>query len=332
MVNIKERTFDFPLVTIIIVNYNSGNYLQPCIDAVAAQSFEYFEVVVIDNSSDDDSVVKIKLPDERFRIIKMASNIGFAAANNFAAKASSSNFIATLNPDTIASHDWLRSLIEMAQQRPEVSSVGSLQIQLSHPERLDGLGDVWHIAGLAWRAGEDYPVSDAPPDGEIFGACAAAALYRRTDFIALGGFDERFFCYCEDVDLSLRLRLSGKISMRASKAIIYHAGSGTTGRNSEFTLFYGNRNRIWTFVKNTPWHWLWILLPYHIAFNTMFLISAYRRGYASPILRGYVAALKGIAPFLNESRHLKPAISARALLPYVSWAPWAPIKREMRPK
>lgn len=321
-----------PKATAIIVAYDSGAFLQPCIDALAAQTFEDFEAVIVDNASSDGSVRDLALPDARFRILSAGANMGFAVANNLAASASDAPFLVLLNPDAVAEPDWLATLIATAERAPDIASVGSLQRRLDNPEILDGVGDVWHVAGLAWRAGEGHPAAGAPGDGEIFGPCGAAALYRRAAFQALGGFDERFFCYCEDVDLAFRLRAAGYRSVRASSAVVRHAGSGISGRRSDFTLFHGHRNRIWTFVKNTPGVWFWVFLPYHLAFNLLYLGSALKRGIFPPVWRSYLAAVKGLGPIWAD-RRIQPA-KARftTLIRAMAWTPWSPFRRELHPK
>ncbi|WP_158913036.1 glycosyltransferase family 2 protein, partial [Caulobacter sp. S45] len=241
-----------PTATVVIVAYESGAFLQPCVDALAAQTFADFEAVIVDNASSDGSVERLTLPDARFRVRPMGYNSGFAVANNVAARESASEFLVLLNPDAVADSAWLERFIAAARARPEAASFGATQLRLDEPGVLDGIGDVWHAAGLAWRAGEGWPVSRAAGDGEIFGPCGAAALYRRDLFLVSGGFDERFFCYCEDVDLAARLRGMGARSYRVADAVVRHAGSGISGRRSDFTLFHGHRNRIWVFVKNTP--------------------------------------------------------------------------------
>jgi GT2 family glycosyltransferase len=174
-------------------------------------------------------------------------------------------------------------------------------------------------------------VARAPGDGEIFGPCGAAALYRTADFRAAGGFDERYFCYCEDVDLAFRLRRRGRGSVRAARAVIRHAGSGISGRSSDFTLFHGHRNRIWTFFKNTPGAWLWVLLPYHLLFNALYMLLAIRRGFPKPIWRAYRAAWRGLPEIFATRRAEAGGVSLPGLLPAMAWTPWSPWRRELRP-
>ena len=323
-----------PFVTVVIVAYDSGSYLQPCVDALAAQSFTDFETVVADNASRDASVAALSLPDARFRVRDMGANLGFAAANNRMAQDSRTDLLALLNPDATPDPGWLAALVQAAADHPEAASFGSVQLRLEEPDILDGIGDVWHVAGLAWRAGEGWAATRAPGDGEIFAPCGAAALYRRDAFLEAGGFDERFFCYCEDVDLGHRLRAGGATSRRVSAAVVRHAGSGISGRTSDFTMFHGHRNRIWTFVKNTPGPWFWLLAPYHVAFNLLYLGSAVRRRVLRPVWRAYVAAVRGLAPFLADRRALGRSRRTRFgdTMQVMAASPWSPFRRELHPR
>jgi N-acetylglucosaminyl-diphospho-decaprenol L-rhamnosyltransferase len=332
---LRPRVAPMPaLVTVVIVAYQSGDYLQPCLDALAGQTFRDFEAVVADNGSPDGSVTRLTLPDARFQVQDMGGNLGFALANNRVAEQCRTEFLALLNPDAQPEAGWLQALVDAARRHPEAASFGSLQYRLEEPDVLDGVGDVWHVAGLAWRAGEGWAASRAPADGEIFSPCGAAALYRRAAFLDAGGFDARFFCYCEDLDLGHRLRAAGATSRRVSSAVVRHAGSGVSGRYSDFTMFHGHRNRIWTFVKNTPGPWFWLFLPYHVGFNLLYLGSAVRRRVFRPVWRSYVAAAVGIRPFLRERRTLasKRRTAFREMLSLVAWTPSAPFRRELRPR
>ena len=321
-----------PQVTVAIVAYQSGTFLQACVDALAAQSFRDFEAVIADNASSDDSVTALRLPDARFRIEPMGGNLGFAVANNRVARASRAPWLATLNPDTRAQPDWLEKLLAATARWPQAASFGSTQVSLEDPSVLDGVGDVYHGAGVAWRARQGRSVSEIPPEGEVFGPCAAAALYRMDVFLELGGFDESYFCYCEDVDIAYRLRLAGWQAVQVADAVVLHAGSAISGRVSEFTVFHGHRNRVWTYVKNTPGVWVWLLLPYHMAFNAFMLygiLSVGKRGRV--MLRAYWAALTGIGPVLKARRQVQKTrkASIKSLFRAMAWSPSDPLHRDV---
>src|SRR5262249_3235031 len=155
--------------------------------------------------------------------------------------------------------NWLAELLAAAKRWPHAAAFGSTQISDRQSSRLDGAGDEMSCFGVPYRAYYGAPRDLNPDEGECFSACAAAALYRTASFRALGGFDERLFCYCEDVDLGYRLRLSGGATVQAARAIVRHIGGG----RSAFADRLGARNALWVFVKNTPLPLLFLLAPLH---------------------------------------------------------------------
>ena len=217
-----------------------------------------------------------------------------------------------LNPDAFARVDWLENLLAEVSA-PEITMVGSTQYMALEPDMLDGLGDFYHASGLAWRAGFGHPASRALAAAiHAFAPCGAGALYHRETYLRLGGYDERFFCYHEDVDLGYRMRLAGGLCVQSSRAIIDHVSSGISGRASDFAVYHGTRNRIWTFFKNTPLALLILLLPAHIGVNLFVLFWAgLRSGRFKPTLRGIIAGLSGLADILRSRK----AVQAGRIIP-----------------
>jgi N-acetylglucosaminyl-diphospho-decaprenol L-rhamnosyltransferase len=278
-----------PWVRIVVVNYNGGDYLQPCLDALAGQTLRDFEVVVVDNASTDGSAEGLRFPDARFRLIRNAANVGFAAANNIGAAGATSPWLATLNPDTIARPAWLAGMRAGTKRHPGVEMFGATLVRADNPEVVDGFGDVLSIAGIPWRGGCGMPVAELPDsDIEVFAPCAAAAFYRQESFERAGGFDERFFCYVEDVDLGFRLRLAGGTCVQLRDAIVLHHGSALTGRTSAFTLYHSYRNRLWVLFKNMPLALLVVSVPANLLASAFFIL---RQGWAGAPVR---AAFKGL--------------------------------------
>ena len=310
-------------VTIAIVAYNAGEYLQVCVDALAAQTFTAFKAVVVDNASTDDAVATLSLPDDRFAVDFVGENLGFAKANNRIAFNTETEWFLTLNPDTKVSTTWLEKLLEGTERWPDAVAFGSTQLRLGEPGVLDGAGDVWHAAGVAWRALEGRSEALNPNEGETFAPCGAAALYKTNSFREIGGFDESFFCYCEDVDLGYRFRLNGKLCIQIADSFVSHAGSGTTGRYSDFTIYHGHRNRIWVFVKNTPSFLFWFLLPAHIALNFRILQKSPTPEYRTSLLRAYRAALSGLGPVWKRRKQIQKQrrASLRSLVRAMAWTP-----------
>ena len=253
---------EHPWVRVVIVNYNGGAFLQRCVDALAAQTFAGFEAVIVDNASQDGSADALTFPDRRFRLVRSATNLGFSGGSNLGASDAQTDWLAMLNPDTIAAPDWLEQLHPATLRNPSTCLFGSKQIMADSPELIDGFGDVYSIFGIPWRGGYGWPVESCPTsDCLVFAPCAAAALYRRALFVRLGGFDEDFFCYLEDIDFGFRAKLEGFDCIQVARATVRHHGSALTGKRSHFTLFHSCRNRVWLLLKNVPAALLPIMIP-----------------------------------------------------------------------
>lgn len=264
-----------PWCRVVVVNYNSGDLLQRCVDALAGQTMYDFEVVIVDNASTDGSAERLCLPDGRFTLIQSDTNLGFAAANNLAARNCHSAWIATLNPDTEPHNDWLAQMRRGTISYPGTHMLGATLVAAEDPNIVDGFGDMLSIVGIAWRSCQGQPVTILPDyDCEAFGPCAAAALYHRKTFQAVGGFDEQFFCYIEDVDIAFRLRMRGERCVQLRNAIVRHHGSAITGKVSAFTIFHSFRNRLWMIRKNMPATLLSISLLGNLAFSLLQIASA----------------------------------------------------------
>lgn len=320
-----ERGKRTPKVQVIIVTYNSSGTLQDCVKFLEAQTFSDFEAVIWDNDSDDGSIKNLTAG-PRFRTMTCNKNLGFAAGNNRAAALSSSPYIAFLNPDAFPNHDWLERLVEAADATG-AEAVASLQLDDADIRVLDGAGDCMSIAGIPWRGGYGQARAAAPTTRcEVFSACGAAALYRRDAFEALGGFDERFFCYCEDVDLGFRLRRAGGRCLLEPKAVVRHVGGVSSGgRRSDFAEFYGTRNRLWAFVRNMPLWLMPIALPAHIL--TLVYVLA-----RSPSLLGIRLSALAQAfrhPVMFRAPPTKTRTSPMALARSLSWSPLALSRRSV---
>ena len=252
--------------SVIIANYNSGGYLRKALASLAAQTFRDFEVIVIDNGSEDGSMDGIDgsgLPDLILR--PQNENLGFAKGNNIGAELAKGEWLALLNPAAEAKPDWLEQIAAGIEIYPETLAFASTQITTDNTAMLDGIGDEYLAFGIPWRSGFGASVETLTGLRECFSPCGASAVYHRQTFLDHGGFDERFFCYCEDVDLGLRMQLTGQRCIFLPDAVIHHAGSAVSGRDSYFTAYHGNRNRTWTFFKNMPLPLLILFLPAHLA-------------------------------------------------------------------
>lgn len=328
-----------PLISIIIVSWNSSEHLPHCLDCLSLQTFQDFEVILVDNGSLDGGTndLEQKYAQLPLRVERLASNLGFAFANNRGAQLARGTWLALLNTDAFPEPDWLEKLLQAAEQYPEFSFFSSRQIQVHQPDLLDGSGDEYHISGLAWRKFYNYQaVKYGLKEEEVFSACGAAALYARDDFLGAGGFDESYFSYFEDVDLSFRLRLLGKRCLYVPKAVVHHVGSASSGKISDFVIYHGHRNLVWTYFKNMPGVLFWWCLPLHLLMNLFFIVSFIFKGKGVAILRAKIDAFYRLPAIIRRRRQIQStkrttlhqiwqAMNKELLAPY-----WASRQRRKR--
>lgn len=291
-------------VAVIIVAWNSGGMLDRCLRALAAQTLAPRRVIVIDNAGSDDAVSRAQGEYPAWDFIRLEENIGFAAANNLGIlRVDDCPLVALLNPDAFPDPQWLERLTDAARRHTRAASFSSLLLDADNPEVIDGAGDRYHISGLAWRRHHRKRIGSVTlREVPVFSACAAAALYRRECLIAAGLFDERFFCYVEDVDLGFRLQSGGGDCIFVPDARVLHVGSGSSATVPGFALFYGVRNLSWAFWKNVPAALMPLCLPLHCVMMTCMTLWYILRGQGSVILRAHRAALAGL-PAVLRARH-----------------------------
>jgi GT2 family glycosyltransferase len=313
-------------VGLIIVTFNSRRFFSRLKASLEAQNTAY-DLFIVDNGSTPAERPRVEDFPTGARILQLDHNAGFAGGNNHAAALVENDFIALLNPDAFPAPDWLAELLAAAQRWPDAAAFGSTQISAETPDVYDGLGDCYSLWGLPWRGGFGWPVAHTPlVEGDVFSPCAAAALYRRDDWRAMGGFDEKLFCYCEDVDLGFRLRLAGRACVQAPKAVVHHVGGGVSGRRSDFAVFHGTRNRLWVYVKNMPLPLLLLGAPMHVMATLILLAIAPLRGVMTPTLRGLFAGFGGLARAWRERRRTQTkngGLSAKLM----AWSPGAIARR-----
>ncbi|MFT5260349.1 MAG: GT2 family glycosyltransferase [Saprospiraceae bacterium] len=296
-------------VAVLIVNYNAQAYLPRCLEALAQQTYTPKRVIVMDNGSADDSIAAAKVSHPQFEYVELGSNTGFAAANNHGVElANDVEWVALLNPDAFVAPEWLEELVKASTENPQHQFFSSELMCDSPRDLIDGTGDCYHQSGLVWRRQhglsknhDQIGVSKHP----MFSPCAAAALYKRDVFLEVGGFDEDYFCYIEDVDLVFRMRLSGYSGQHVAKSVAYHVGSAITVRDSDFSIYHGHRNLVWTYVKNMPSGLLLKTLPQHLLLNLLSLIYYTLKGRPKVIFKAKWHALKGLNKQLKKRKGIQ---------------------------
>jgi GT2 family glycosyltransferase len=294
------RIMPAPAITVVIVNFDGGSHVLRCLECLAAQTLLPERIVLVDNASCDGSLAacrRLIAADSRLtgRVVvePLSVNVGFAAGSNRGIALTETELVALLNPDAFPEPGWLAALGAAAGRHPECAAFGSRQMLAGSPEVLDGIGDRWHFSGLAWREGHGRRLEPRDLEGgEIFTACAAAALYRRQAVLDVGGFDEDYFCYGEDVDLGYRLRLVGHTARYVPGAVVEHVGGGS-GAGGRAT-YYGHRNLVWTVVKNTPGALVYPALLAHFLQSILTGLILGYRGRGRAFARGKWDAAQGL--------------------------------------
>ncbi|MEL7539923.1 MAG: glycosyltransferase family 2 protein [Pseudomonadota bacterium] len=314
-----------PFFSVLIVNFNAGELLQNALNSLKNQSFRSFEVLVVDNDSQINPIAGLDIEGlPKVRVIREKANHGFAKGNNLAAQHATGKWLALLNPDATADTDWLAEIHKATQRHENCRVFACGQINMDEPELLDGAGDAYFAFGIPWRGGFEHPISELPnQDSFCFSPCGASAVYERDLFLEIGGFDERFFCYCEDVDLGMRLQLSNEKCVFLPDALIHHKGSATSGRYSRFTMYHGFRNRTWAYLKNMPLSVLILTLPGHV----LLLLCIYLNNLSNADIRGMRLGMwhgfkNGWALRWQDEYTVKPTLSTTwNLIRSMAWNP-----------
>lgn len=288
-----------PKVSVIIPNYNAKKYIEDCLISLRQQSYEDFDVYLVDNDSTDGSVEIVEKEFPEVNVVKLDSNYGFSrAANEGLLRTKKSEFVILLNADTKADKDFVKELVNAIEKDDKIFSVASKMLQLDRSDRYDGAGDLYCCLGWAYAIGKDMKVGKYETECNVFSACAGACIYRRQIFEQLGYFDEFHFMYLEDVDIGYRARIMGFTNRYTPKAVVYHAGSGITGsRYNKFKVRIAARNSWYVIYKNMPTLQIIINLPFLVVGFAVkalfFILKGFGREYLSGMKRGFLMCTEG---------------------------------------
>jgi len=319
-----------PEFSLITLSYQSGTHLSDCLEALTGLG-DNNEYLHADNGSDDISLADLKA---RFPgVIQIANpeNLGFAAGMNQAAARARGTWLGFINPDAFVDRNWLKAMQRAIEDHPDTAIFTSLQLDSQVPDHMDGAGDAMTFFGFPYRSGFGQNLPETLKTSEVFGPCGAAFLIRRDLFLALDGFDESFFCYCEDADLAFRARLLGARTLFIPQAIVHHVGSASSGKRSDFALWHGYRNRIWLYIKNMPALLLVVSAPFHFAMTLFGALKDTFKGKGHIVGSALLAALLGIKPMLLQRKIIQSRrqISALRLAKSLTWNPLKIARRDL---
>ena len=304
--------------SVVIPSWNGLSWLPECLRSIAEQTVPAAEVIVVDNGSRDGSRSFLRARHPLVRVIELGHNTGFAHAANCGIRAADGELIALINTDVVLNADWLARLIDALERHPEAASVACKMLSLADPSTVDDAGDVLRRDGACEQRGRFCPDDgrwDEP--GEVFGPCAGAALFRRSAVVAVGGFDERYFAYIEDVDLSLRLRLAGW-SCRYEPAVALHAGQGSSDQLAGGHRPLATRNTLILIAKAFPLRWLPLVAYRQIAWAW--------HARREQRLRAHLGAIVSALPRMPAALRARRRLSRSARVPIAAVVPSRPIR------
>lgn len=291
-----------PTVSVIIVNLNGAPFLKSCLRALGRQADIDFETIVVDNGSSDGSVELLREHFKAVDLIPLPENLGFCRANNLGIEHSIGRYVALLNNDAEPDTNWLSQLVAALEANPQVGFCASRMLLYRDRDLADACGDFYTVEGIPGKIGHLEPADRYDELRETFGACAGAAIYRRSMLNEIGGFDEDFFIVHEDSDLSFRAQLMGYRCLYVPTAIVYHHLSATIGKGSDTAAYYAQRNMEFVFLKNMPLLLLVKYLPLHLIADLLLFVRYFMHGQARVFLRAKRDALARMPKMLQKRR------------------------------
>jgi GT2 family glycosyltransferase len=292
-------------VSIIVVNWNGESLLGNCLASLFQQTYSKREIILVDNGSTDRSVqfVKENFPD--VKLVELSENRGFTGGNLEGAKLAAGEFIALVNNDTRADERWLASLVQPMLDDDRIGICGS-KLLLDRGDRINSAGIGITTAGVGFDRGYGNDASDYRSLEPVFGSCAAAVLYRRAMLNEIGFFDDDFFLYNEDVDLSFRAQLVGWRCVYVPSAVVYHKMNATARRLSDLHVYHHSRNLEFVWIKNMPVT-LMLRFAHHKLIQEFgaFFYLCLRHGKWRPFFRAKRDALRMLPKMLKKRREIQ---------------------------
>jgi GT2 family glycosyltransferase len=272
-------------ITVIIPTWNQRSLLEECLSSLARQTAPC-SVTVVDNGSTDGTVQMVQQKFPHFECLELSKNFGFAKAVNLGIEAAETRYIALLNNDATVDPHWIEVGLGAFKNHPDYGFFASKMVNMKDRSRLDSAGDCYGRTGLAYKRGFGDPVQRYSKPESVLGASAGAAFYRRELFTRIGLFDESYYLYLEDVDLSLRAQLHGFKCYYLPEAIAYHLEGASDPEHSARAIerpghgFY-SRNRVFWITRNR-WQ---LMVTYQPLRHLPWLLYGWLRSFAFHLLK-----------------------------------------------
>ncbi len=278
-----------PRVSVIILNWNGRELLKACLGSLAAQTYEDFETIVVDNGSDDGSPEMVGIEFGDVVLVRNPENTGFCRGNNIGMERAGGSLVVLLNNDAEVAPDFLEKLVAAADLDPEFGMFAPRIMMYDKRSVFDSTGLLVYPDGICrsrgWLEEDEGQFDEAD---EVLGPNGCAAMYRTSMLADVGVFDERYFAYLEDLDLAFRGQLRGWKCRYVPDAVAYHKKSMTSGYHSAFKAYLVERNRIWNAFKLFPRRLLFLSPFYTLArYVAQGYATATGKGISSSFVRDY---------------------------------------------
>ncbi len=293
----KELSINEHTIGVVVLNWNSADDSIACVKSLLLQSYKNLLVIIIDNNSSDNSPERLKQfadshPNVVFR--HNSVNLGFTGGINTGIRYcldKKINYVALLNPDATADKNWLSSLHDELISHSDTGIVTGLFIN-KQTGLCDSTGEFYTTWGLPGPRNRGDDVKKTPTKSDyVFGASGGDALYRASVFDTIGLFDEHFFMYYEDVDISFRAQLAGFKARFTPNAIAYHKQGASSAKVPGLTVYNTFKNLPIVFIKNVPGRLFWSVGVRFFATYWLIFASAVRHGNGWPATKGMLASI-----------------------------------------
>lgn len=275
------------MCSVIVPNWNGRHFLESCLACLHAQTFTAFETIVVDNGSTDGSVEFVRRAFPHVRVRALGENGGFAGAINRGLEWARGPYVAFLNNDTEPEPAWLNELVVAMDRRRDAALADSKIVLYDDRSRLDSCGELYSSWGFPIPRGRTDHEEAYSHTSEVFGVCGGAMIARREVLEQVGVFDESFFMYYEDIDLSFRVRLAGFRCLNVPSSRVAHHVGGTSGGLTPSMRFHALKNMALVYLKNMPSPLFWRLLPRFIAVQVLLAASAVAKGQGKAGMKAY---------------------------------------------